>query len=132
MATEPPWKAALPVWAWNYVVVFVPSQEKKKKKRQSDLYVTLNKFLVNLYSHLEGESLLAAQRTEVEEGAGLLPVGCGGAGTEGAGGRAWGCSGARMGAESPRAAQEEPGVERLGFRVLQWGQEVTELASKGL
>lgn len=103
--------------------------KKKKKKRQSDLYVTLNKFLVNLYSHLEGESLLAAQRTEVEEGAGLLPVGCGGAGTEGAGGRAWGCSGVWMGAESPRAAQEEPGVERLGFRVPQWGQEVTELGS---
>lgn len=27
---------------------------KKKKKRQSDLYVTPNKFVVNLYSHLEG------------------------------------------------------------------------------
>lgn len=34
-----------------------------EKKRQSDLYVALNKFLVNLYSHLEGESLLAAERT---------------------------------------------------------------------
>lgn len=35
----------------------VPSQ-----KIQSDLYIALHKFLVNLYNHLERESLLAPQR----------------------------------------------------------------------
>lgn len=36
----------------------VPSQ-----KIQSDLYIALHKFLVNLYNHLERESLLASQPT---------------------------------------------------------------------
>lgn len=38
----------------------VPSQ-----KIQSDLYIALHKFLVNLYNHLERESLLISQRTVV-------------------------------------------------------------------
>lgn len=49
----------------------VPSQ-----KIQSDLYIALHKFLVNLYNHLERESLLASQptaamATSVTETAGL-------------------------------------------------------------
>lgn len=49
----------------------VPSQ-----KIQSDLYIALHKFLVNLYNHLERESLLISQRTtamatSVTETAGL-------------------------------------------------------------
>lgn len=50
----------------------VPSQ-----KIQSDLYIALHKFLVNLYNHLERESLLASQptaamATSVTETAGAL------------------------------------------------------------
>jgi len=33
------------------------------QKIQSDLYIALHKFLVNLYNHLERESLLISQRT---------------------------------------------------------------------
>lgn len=55
----------------------VPSQ-----KIQSDLYIALHKFLVNLYNHLERESLLASQptaamATSVTETAGALR-GCAG------------------------------------------------------
>lgn len=65
----------------------VPSQ-----KIQSDLYIALHKFLVNLYNHLERESLLISQRTaamatSVTETTGLYEAAPGTSSRAGGGGR---------------------------------------------
>lgn len=65
----------------------VPSQ-----KIQSDLYIALHKFLVNLYNHLERESLLISQRTtamatSVTETAGLYEAVPGTSSRAGGGGK---------------------------------------------
>lgn len=89
----------------------VPSQ-----KIQSDLYIALHKFLVNLYNHLERESLLVSQRTaamatSVTQTAGLYEVVPGTSSRAGGGGRRekpppWGPQ------PAPTAAVTPPGPAR--------------------